>query len=249
MTHTPHHTARRAALPVLVATLLSLSLGAAWAQSSGSPGSGTTGTGSGAPMAQSGTGAAARSSTQQAQNIARVDRRFIEEAAVSGQFALQAAQLATTKSSDPAVKDYANVMVDYRTSANRELMALAQGKGLEWSTTPSRAMRREIEELSKKAGTEFDEEFVRKVGVKEHEKEVKRYQEASKNVKDTQLKTWIDKALPTLEQHLAQAQKLPQSQASSARWGAGGSSGSSTSGANPQAPSGTGGYGGSNLGK
>lgn len=245
MTHTTPHTPRRAAMPAWVATLLALSLGAAWAQSSGSTGSGTgTGAGSGAPMAQSGTGAAAR-----AQNIARVDRRFIEEAAVSGQFALQAAQLASTKSGDPAIKDYANVMVDYRTNANRELMALAQGKGLEVPLTLSRAMRREIEELGKKAGTEFDEEFVRKVGVKEHEKEIKRYQEASKNVKDTQLKTWIDKALPTLEQHLAQAQKLPQSQASSARWGAGGSSGSSTSGGSPQAPSGTGGYGSGSMGK
>ena len=248
MTHTTPHTPRRAALPVWVATLLALSLGSAWAQSSGSTGTGS-GAGAGAPMAQSGTGAVTRSNTQQAQNVARVDRRFMEEAAVSGQFALQAAQLASTKSGDPAVKDYANVMVDYRTGANRELMALAQSKGLELSNAPSRAMRREIEELGKKMGGEFDEEFVRKVGVKEHEKEIKRYQEASKNVKDMQLKTWIDKALPTREQHLAQAQKLPQSQASSARWGAGGSSGSSTSGASPQAPSGSGGYGSGNMGK
>ncbi len=248
MTHTTPHTSRRAALPAWVATLLALSLGTAWAQSSGSTGTGS-GAGSGAPMAQSGTGAATRSNTQQGQNVARVDRRFMEEAAVSGQFALQAAQLASTKSGDPAVKDYANVMVDYRTSANRELMALAQSKGLELSNAPSRAMRREIEELGKKMGGEFDEEFVRKVGVKEHEKEIKRYQEASKNVKDTQLKTWIDKALPTLEQHLAQAQKLPQSHASSARWGAGGSSGSSTSGASPQAPAGSGGYGSGTMGK
>ena len=242
MTHTPTHTPRRAAMPAWVATLLALSLSAAWAQSGGSTGTGS-GAGSGAPMAQSGTGAATRSGTQQASNIARVDRRFMEDAAVSGQFALQAAQLASTKSGDPAVKDYANVMVDYRTNANRELMALAQSKGLELSNTLTRAMRREMEELGRKAGTEFDEEFVRKVGVKEHEKEIRHYQEASKSVKDTQLKTWIDKALPTLEQHLAQAQKLPQSQASSARWGSGGRSGSSTSGAGP------GGYDSGNMGK
>lgn len=236
MMHTTPHTPRRTALPWF-ATLLALSMGTAWAQSSGST-STESGAGSAAPMAQSGSGAATR-----AQNIARIDRRFMEDAAVNGQFALQAAQLASTRSGDPAVKDYANVMVDYRTTANRELMALAQGKGLELPLTLSRAMRREIEELGKKAGGEFDEEFVRKVGVKEHEKEIKRYQDASKNVKDTQLKTWIDKALPTLEQHLAQAQKLPQSQASSARWGAGGGTGSSTSGGSP------GSYGSGSMGK
>ncbi len=239
MMHTTPHTPRRLALPAWIATLLALSMGAAWAQSSGTTSSGTgSGAGSAVPMAQSGTGAATR-----AQNIARVDRRFMEEAVVNGQFALQAAQLASTKSGDPAVKDYANVMVDYRTNANRELMALAQSKGLELPLTLSRAMRREIDELGKKAGGEFDEEFVRKIGVKEHEKEIKRYQDASKNVKDMQLKTWIDKALPTLEQHLTQAQKLPQSQASSARWGAGGSTGSSTSGGSP------GSYGSGSMGK
>jgi putative membrane protein len=100
-------------------------------------------------------------------------------------------------------------------------------------------MRREIEQLGKKTGTEFDEEFVRKVGVREHERDIKRFQEASKDVKDPQLKAWIDKALPSLEQHLAQAQKLPQSHAKSERTGSGSSS---TSG------SGSGGYGSGSMG-
>lgn len=230
--------------PSLAATVLALTLGAAWAQGSGSGSSGAgtgTGTGSGpgatAPSAQAGTGT--RNAPQAGHKLERVDRRFIEDTAASGLFVLQAAQLAATKASDPAVKDYANMMADYHSTANRELMQLATSKGLELPTAPARAMRREIEQLGKKTGTEFDEEFVRKIGVREHERDIKRFQEASKDVKDPQLKAWIDKALPSLEQHLAQAQRLPQSHAKSERTGSGSSS---TSG------SGSGGYGSGSMG-
>lgn len=228
-------------LPSFAATVLALALGAAWAQGSGSGSSGAgtgTGTGSGAgvaaPTTQPGTGT--RNTPQPSQKMERADRKFIEDAAASGLYELQAAQLAATKATDRAVKDYASMMADHHSTANRELMQLASSKGLELSPAPPRAMRRDLEELGKKTGAEFDQEFVRKVGVREHEKDIKRFQDASKDVKDPQLKAWIDKTLPSLEQHLAQAQKLPQAQSGSARSGGGSSS---TSGAGGS--SGTGG--------
>ncbi len=224
---TPRH---RTSLPSLAAAILALALGSAWAQGSGSGSTGTgtgSGAGSGAPMAQPGTGT--RDTPAQGQKMARADRRFIEDAAASGLFELQAAQLAAAKAADPAVKSLASMLVEHHTSANRELMQLANSKGLELPPAPTRAMRREVEELGKKTGSAFDQEFVRKVGVREHEKDIKRFQEASKDVKDPELKAWIDKTLPALEQHLAQAQRLPQAQSGSARSG----SGTSTSGAGP----------------
>lgn len=241
---------RLLSLPSFAATVLALTLGTAWAQDSGSGSSGAgtgTGTGSGAgaaaPTTQPGTGT--RNTPQRSQKLERADRKFIEDAAASGLFELQAAQLAATKATDRAVKDYASMMADHHSAANRELMELASSKGLELPPAPPRAMRREIEQLGKKTGAEFDHEFVRKVGVREHEKDIKRYQDASKDVKDPQLKAWIDKTLPSLEQHLAQAQKLPQAQSGSARSG----SDSSTSGAGASMGSGSGGgYGGNPSG-
>ncbi len=246
---------RLATFPSLIAAVLALALGTGWAQGSGSGTGSSTGTGSGAgsgaPMAQPGTGT--RDTPAPGQKMARADRRFIEDAAASGLFELQAAQLAATKATDRAVKDFASMMVDHHTSANRELMQLANSKGLELAPAPPRAMRREIEELGKKTGTEFDQEFVLKIGVKAHEKDIKRFQEASKDVKDTQLKAWIDKTLPSLQQQLAQAQRLPQAQASSARSGSEGGSGASTSGAGAAGGSsgaaGSPGYGGSRTGQ
>ncbi|AEG92379.1 DUF4142 domain-containing protein [Ramlibacter tataouinensis] len=197
---------------------LGLSLGTAWAQSSSSGTSaGGAGTGSSAsggaaaPRAQPGTGARNDpASKDKSEQLARADRKFIEDAAASGMFEVQAAQLAVTKASSPAVKDYASMLVDHHSAANNELIQMANSKGVELPPAPPRSMRKQVEDMGKKSGQEFDRDFVRTVGIKAHEKDVKMFQKASQDAKDPQLKAWAAKTLPTLQQHLAQAQKLPQ---------------------------------------
>jgi putative membrane protein len=162
---------------------------------------------SGSPTAQPGTGTR---NTPDQSRLARADRRFIEQASASGLHELQAAQLATTRATDPAVKDYAAMIAQHQGSANSELSQLAATLGVELPAAPPRAMRNELERLAKRTGAEFDREFVREIGIKEHERDIKRFQAASKEVKEPQLKAWIDKTLPVLQQHLSAAQKLPQ---------------------------------------
>lgn len=196
----------------LAATAVILAWGTVFAQT------GTTGTGSGAGSSSASTevapatqpGAGTRNTPRSQARIARVDRKFIEHAAASGMFELQAAQLASTRASDKSVKDYAATLANHHGSANSELVQLANNMGLELPPAPKRAMRNEIEKLGKKTGADFDQEFVRNLGIKEHEKDIKSFQKAAKDVKDPQLKAWIDKTLPVLQQHLAAAQNLPQ---------------------------------------
>ena len=239
----------------LAVTTLVLALGSAFAQSGGA-GSNTMGSGAGssspatgvAPSTHAGTGT--RNTPQHNAKLARGDRKFIEEAAASGMYELQAAQLAATKASDPAVKSYASKLADQHSTANNELMTLASSLGLELPPSPKRSMRNEIEKLGKKTGVEFDREFVRNVGVKEHEKDVKAFQKAAKDVKDPQLKAWIDKTLPVLQEHLSAAQNLPAAGTKAAdatrersRMGAGPSP---TAPAGTYGPGGTGGSSGAN---
>jgi putative membrane protein len=170
-------------------------------------------------------------------------------------FEVQAAQLATTKASDPNVKNFAGMLVDHHTKANDELTKLANAKGVELPAAPPRAMRREIEQIGKKQGQEFDSEFVRNVGIKAHEKDIKLFEKASKDLKDPELKAFATKTLPQLKEHLAAAQKLPQAgkqggeqmgssgSGSRSSMGAGGAGGSTTGGG---ATTGTGGGSGAN---
>ena len=199
-------TMRLPALPVLVA--LALSFGAAQAQT---PGTGSSATGGqSAPMAQPGQGTR-NLPTKKDDRVARGDRKFIEDAANGGMFEVQIAQLAASKAQDANVKSFASMLVDHHTAANNELVKIANAKGVELPAAPKRSLRRDIEKLGKKNGAEFDREFVRNVGIKAHEKDIKMFQKASKDVKDPDLKAFVDKTLPVLQQHLAAAQKLPQS--------------------------------------
>jgi putative membrane protein len=200
-------------------TLLALALafGAAQAQTPGA-GSSPTG-GQAAPAAQAGAGTR-NAPDKKAARIARGDRKFIDEAANSGMFEVEIGQLASAKASDPNVKSFAGMLVDQHTAANNELVKIANAKGVELPAAPKRSLRRDVEKLGKKNGEEFDRDFVRNVGIKAHEKDIKMFQKASKDVKDADLKAFIDKTLPVLQQHLAAAEKLPQAGKNAATMGA-----------------------------
>ncbi len=203
-------------LPIVIA--LGLSFGVAVAQtyggsgttsSGGSAGSGSSMSGGGAaPAAQPGT--ATRSAGAKGEQLARADRKFIQDAAEAGLFEVEAAQLASSKASSPDVKGFATTLVKDHTNANNELVQLANSKKVELPAAPPRAKRNDIEKMGKLSGTDFDQRFVREVGIRDHQKDIKDFENASKKVKDPELKAWVDKTLPTLREHLAMAQKLPQ---------------------------------------
>ncbi|MCG2593154.1 DUF4142 domain-containing protein [Ramlibacter sp. XY19] len=192
----------------VAAAALALALGAAQAQSA-APGAGSSMTGGqAAPAAQPGTGT--RNMPDAKNKLARADRKFIENAAEGGMFEAQAGQLGASKASDAQVKSFASMLVDQHTAANNELVKLANAKGVELPAVPGHGMRRDIDKLGKRNGADFDEHFVREVGIKAHEKTIKMFEKAGKDVKDAELKAFIDKTLPSLRDHLAMAQKLPQ---------------------------------------
>jgi putative membrane protein len=185
-----------------------LCCGMAIAQTTGT-GSSVTGGGA-APAAQPGAGTR-NAETRKDDALTRGDRKFVQKAAESGMFEVQVAQLASTKATDAQVKSFASMLVDHHTKANNELVQLANARKVELPAAPPRGLRRDIEKLGKKSGAEFDRDFVREVGIKAHEKDIKLFQKAGKDLKDPELKAFATRTLPVLQEHLAQAQKLPQS--------------------------------------
>ena len=70
-------------------------------------------------------------------------------------------------------------------------------------------LKSQLDKLQKAQGKDFDREYA-KIGVKDHKEDIAKFEKASKDVKNADLKAWIDKTLPTLKEHLAAAQKLPE---------------------------------------
>jgi putative membrane protein len=191
------------------AAALALACGLSAAQQSAGSTTSMTG-GQAAPQAQPGTGTRDTPSARDDQ-VSRRDRKFIQEAAESGLYEVQSAQLAAVKATDPQVKSYAAMLVDHHTHANNQLVQLANARKVVLPVAPPRRMRLAIEQMGKKDGAAFDREFVEDVGVKAHERDIKRFEKAAKDVQDSQLKAFAERTLPLLREHLAQAQRLAKS--------------------------------------
>ena len=146
--------------------------------------------------------------------VQRTDRNFIRKAAEGGKEEVELGQLAQGKASSDAVKRFAQRMVEDHGKANEELKDLAANKGvkLDENAPKKNAM---MERLSKLQGVDFDREYVKEM-VKDHKKDVAEFRRMHSGAVDPNLKAWVDKTLPTLEDHLKTIEGI-QSQIASAK--------------------------------
>ncbi len=142
--------------------------------------------------------------------LASKDMKFINEAAAGGQMEVALGKLAADKATSDDVKKFGQQMVDDHTKANDELMALAKSKGVDLSKANDRASKKtdkSREKLSKMSGADFDKAYMDDM-VMDHEKDVKEFEDASKNAEDSDLKAFASKTLPTLQEHLKMAKDI-----------------------------------------
>ena len=144
--------------------------------------------------------AAQQSTSSNATKLQRTDRNFVTKAAEGGRMEVELGQLAQGRGSSDAVKQFGQRMVEDHGAANQELMQLAENKGMQLddkTPKPDRLMER----LSKLQGADFDREYV-KAMVKDHKQDVADFKRMHSGAVDPNLKAWVDKTLPTLEDHL-----------------------------------------------
>jgi putative membrane protein len=134
---------------------------------------------------------------------------FAKKAGAAGAAEVEMGQLGTQKATDADVKAYAQKMVADHTKANKELMAAAKAKGLEVPTEPDmmhKGMHEKFEH--QKADADFNQDYMQQM-VRDHKKVIELFQSvANDSTADPDMRALAKKTLPTLEQHLAAAQKL-----------------------------------------
>ncbi len=136
------------------------------------------------------------------------DRAFMIKAAGSGMYEVEVSKLAEQKAADQGVKDMAAMLVKDHTAANAELMQLAASKGVTLPSAPPRDKQAVIKRMSGRSGAAFDRDYIRTVGISDHQNDIRMFEGGSRSAKDPQLKAFIDKTLPTLRDHLAHAKSL-----------------------------------------
>ena len=144
------------------------------------------------------------------QALGPAERKFVTEAAAGGQFEVQAGKLAAEKATDPKVKQYAAMLVTDHSNAGDELKAFASAHNVSLPTSLPKELQAKLDRLQKASGEAFDKQYAQDVGLKDHKEDIARFEKASREAKNPELKAWVEKTLPTLREHLAAAQKLPQ---------------------------------------
>jgi putative membrane protein len=133
------------------------------------------------------------------------DRTFVVNAAKAGLAEVELGRLAARVASSDQVKQFAQRMVDDHSKGNEELKALAQQKNITLPTDLDPQDKALHDRLSKLTGEAFDGEYMRTM-VMGHAAVANEFRMESRTGTDADVKAWASKTLPTIEDHLRQAQ-------------------------------------------
>jgi putative membrane protein len=150
---------------------------------------------------------ATTSTTGTSASLSDADKDFMMKAAQCGIAEVNAGQMAATKAAGNDVKNFGNRMVSDHGKANDELTQLATSKGVTLPTETDADHKKAADALATKTGKAFDKAYMTDM-VKDHEAVVAAFQKESTDAQDPDLKSWVTKTLPTIQEHLTMAKQI-----------------------------------------
>lgn len=136
------------------------------------------------------------------------DASFVKQASAAGLAEVSLGKIAVEKGTSADVKTFGQTRVDDHTKVGEELKTIATRKSIPVSNTPMPVDTKAAMAMGKKDGLAFDAAFKAKM-VADHEKVIKLFKTESTSGKDTDLKAFATKTLPTLQHHVDIAKQLP----------------------------------------
>jgi len=139
------------------------------------------------------------------------DTAFVKKAAQGGLAEVELGQMATQKAASEDVKKFGQRMVDDHSKANDQLKQVAEQKHIDIPTELNAKDKATKARLEKLSGEQFDRAYMRDM-VQDHRKDVSEFERASKTAKDPAVKSFAEQTLPTLREHLKEAQRIAPTQ-------------------------------------
>jgi len=144
----------------------------------------------------------------QAAALSKQDTDFFEDAAQGGLLEVRLGQLAVKQAESEDVRKFGQRMVDDHGKLNGQLAHFAQQKkGLVMPHALDRKHQEQVDKLARESGEKFDHEYM-SLMPEEHQKDIKAFEKQAKDGHDPDVKLFAANALPTLQEHLAQAQQI-----------------------------------------
>jgi putative membrane protein len=137
------------------------------------------------------------------------DKTFLKHAAIADVTEIELGKLAANKSSNQAVREFANKMVNERQQANEELQKLASKQGVEVVNALDSKHKGKVDKLAKLDGAAFDKAFL-KDQVRQHRDDVADYQAEVQGGSDPSVKNFANRILPMVQADAQQAKNLEE---------------------------------------
>ena len=141
--------------------------------------------------------------------LSKDDAKFLETAAVSGVFEVEAGKLAVTNGSTAEVKDIGKMMIADHTKANTKLMSLGKSKGVTLPTAMDEKFQGKYDKLAKETGADFDKAYI-KAMVASHKANIALFEARAKKGDDADITEFATKTLPKLQAHLTHVQGVKE---------------------------------------
>jgi putative membrane protein len=163
------------------------------------------------------------------------EARFVQEALAKGRGDVEMGQMALRPSASPAVKAYAQRLVNDHSAANKKLEQISKEYGIAEVTLPSQTgvayrssqertsmnrtgidpktnqpapgPRSRTARLANMTGPDFDHAFAEQM-VRDHQEAIADFEAARSTAMNPDVKAFIDATLPTLREHLSEARSL-----------------------------------------
>ncbi len=143
----------------------------------------------------------------QSAKLSPADKEFLTMAAIANMTEAHMGEMAESQASQSSVKDFGQTLVKDHTSAYQELTALGSKLGQKIPTGINVRRDKEVERLADLKGKKFDGQFLR-AEVQDHERALAAFKREAEHGRDQDVKAYASQVLPTMEEHLREAEKL-----------------------------------------
>ena len=136
---------------------------------------------------------------------------FIQKAAMSDMYEVEAGKIATQKGQTAPVKEFAAMMVEAHSKTTEELNGIVASEkiNVDLPTKLDAQHQKLIDDLNAASNADFDKTYA-KQQVDGHQQAVDLFDSYAKKGDNAALKAFAQKTLPVIQQHLDAAKKLPQ---------------------------------------
>ena len=137
----------------------------------------------------------------------KADADFLVNAASGGMMEVLLGQLAQTNSRNQRVKAFGAMMIKDHGEGGVQLKTLASAKNVTLPDAVSNSQQKEIDNLKKKKGNDFDKAYIRLM-VSDHKDDIKEFEKQAGKGTDSLIRAFAGSSLEMLRRHLDSADNL-----------------------------------------